>query len=115
MIETGGHLILLHGRKTDNEEMDDWGFNGPLLVEIAWLHWTYSNSIDLCFISEKATMKAQIETGWEQFDDCVLSMRLKEGLVVTDEPIDGRCYYGDFELQMPGYRLALEENTSSSL
>jgi hypothetical protein len=45
----GLYLALFHGRRRPDEEMDDWGFNGPLLGPLEWVHTTYALNIRVKF------------------------------------------------------------------
>lgn len=38
---------LFHGRSHPDEELDDWGFNGPVLGPYEWFHITYGTDIKL--------------------------------------------------------------------
>lgn len=49
--KAGVYLALFHGRLQSNEQMDDWGFNGPLIGPLEWVHTTYSLHIRLMFIN----------------------------------------------------------------
>ena len=41
------YLKLFHGRNTPTEELDDWGFDGPVLGPLAHVHTTYGSDIKL--------------------------------------------------------------------
>lgn len=86
-------LILIHGRKTPDEELTDWGFVGPVLKDIKYVHGTYLTHIMVGFNSVQAARKAQKITGWESFDQTVLEVQLHDDLIKTR---DG--FFGDFEL-----------------
>lgn len=68
------YLHFFHGRKTVDEEMNDWGEIGPI-VETAFVSWTYGN--------------LKLHDGEDDF----IFLNETEGLI----PI-GNMYYGDFEL-----------------
>ncbi len=36
----GLYLGLFHGRDDPNEQMRDWGFNGPTIGPLVWCHTT---------------------------------------------------------------------------
>lgn len=40
----GVYLYLFHGRKDPNEQMDDWGEQGPILGPLDYFHTTYSSN-----------------------------------------------------------------------
>lgn len=68
------YIRFFHGRKSVDEEMDDWGEDGPI-VEAGFITWTYGS------------LKLHDQDG-----DFVF-VQETEGLI----PI-GNMYYGDFEL-----------------
>lgn len=105
MSDTTLDLVLLHGRRDPNEDMDDWGFSGPTLQGVVWTHWTYG-SMNVAFATPELAKEAEKQTGWNWVDDNVLEMGLLDDLVVTcgNSGHDDPEYYGDFELQGPGYR-----------
>lgn len=39
------YLELFHGRDTNDAEMDDWGYKGPVLGPFKWIHTTYGTHI----------------------------------------------------------------------
>jgi len=41
------YIELLHGHHYPNEELDDWGFNGPVLGPFPYFHTTYQSDIKL--------------------------------------------------------------------
>lgn len=45
----GMYLGLFHGRYKPNEAMNDWGFNGPLIGPLEWVHTTYTCIIRIAF------------------------------------------------------------------
>lgn len=103
--ETLNDLVLLHGRHDRDQEMKDWGFNGPVLRNVAWVHWTYG-TMNVAFTSRAAAEAAAEQTGWHWFDEHVLEMTVDEDMVVI-RPNFGRDdpqYFGDFELQSGSYR-----------
>jgi hypothetical protein len=38
-------LELLHGRKSQDEDLEDWGTNGPVLGPFEWVHTTYAQHV----------------------------------------------------------------------
>ena len=71
------YIKLLHGRDDPNQDMEDWGFNGPVLGPFEAVHFTYRDHIR-CIRSGGAQ---EIELG---FTDDLLTY-------------DGK-HYGDFEI-----------------
>lgn len=43
----GMYLQLLHGRKSPDEQLDDWGPDGPCFGPLSWVHITYLTSINV--------------------------------------------------------------------
>ena len=41
------YIELLHGRNLPDEELDDWGYNGPVLGPFPFFHTTYNSDIKL--------------------------------------------------------------------
>ena len=72
------YIKLLHGRHDPNEDMQDWGFHGPVLGPFEAVHFTYRDHIRC--ITNSAT-EDELELG---FTDDMLTYEGK--------------YYGDFEI-----------------
>ena len=47
----GMYLGLFHGRENPRQKMDDWGFNGPMIGPLRWVHTTYTKNIRIEFES----------------------------------------------------------------
>lgn len=45
----GLYLALFHGRDSRDEHMKDWGFNGPVIGPLEWVHTTYASQMRLMF------------------------------------------------------------------
>lgn len=61
-IEPGLYLGLFHGRKDPDDQMIEWGFNGPLIGPLCYVHTTYTNIIKLGFhnaVTEKRYFPTQ--------------------------------------------------------
>jgi hypothetical protein len=43
------YMRFFHGRATPDEELDDWGVNGPIIGPLQWVHTTYGATIRLAF------------------------------------------------------------------
>lgn len=39
------YLHLYHGRDTRGEEMNDWGFDGPVIGPLDYVHMTYGSTV----------------------------------------------------------------------
>lgn len=72
-------ISLFHGRSTPNEQLDDWGFDGPLLINVG-VGWTYG-SIKLLEFNDAG-----------QCIDMVV-LPIHDNMVMFDDN-----YYGDFEI-----------------
>lgn len=48
----GLYLGLFHGRDDPREEMNDWGFPGPMIGPLKWVHTTYAFKIRIAFECE---------------------------------------------------------------
>lgn len=57
----GLYLALLHGRNDPDEEMDDWGSDGPLIGPLRCVHTTYALELKIEFVSKEAEEKYFIE------------------------------------------------------
>jgi hypothetical protein len=84
----GMYLKLLHGRKIVDQEMDDWGDDGPWIGPLEWFHCTYLTDIGMGFVGGEELSPMQLS------DDFPSPMHLYEGLFYYDG-----MYYGDWELQ----------------
>lgn len=51
--KAGLYLALFHGRYALNDQMNDWGFHGPLIGPLEWVHTTYASHIRLKFESRE--------------------------------------------------------------
>lgn len=38
------YVMLFHGRKRKNEDLDNWGSDGPILGPFHWVHTTYGGN-----------------------------------------------------------------------
>lgn len=97
-----GRLLLIHGRHDPDQDMDDWGFNGPNIEGVEALHVTYGQTFVLHFQDAQSASKAQALTGWRMWDENALEMSFHDDMLKTvsyinDGPI---AYYGDYEIQL---------------
>lgn len=90
-------LVLLHGRDYPDQDMDNWGYNGPHLEGVKYVHSVYGN-LTIGFKSLKEAQTAHELTGWPYFDEAVLEITFHEDLVLCRSK-NGNQYYGDWELQ----------------
>lgn len=45
-------LKLFHGRNAPTDELDDWGFEGPMLGPMDYVHTTYASDVKYCLNGE---------------------------------------------------------------
>ena len=74
------YLKLMHGRGSPNQQMNDWGFDGPVLGPFEAVHFTYITHVR-CFPKGSDDDAEALELCYR--DD----MLVHEGK-----------YYGDFEI-----------------
>lgn len=79
MLKPGIYIHLFHGRENPEEEMEDWGDDGPVLGPFDWLHVTYLCTFALGCVKD-------VVWDLETAAHC-------EGLVYYDG-----VYYGDFDI-----------------
>ena len=84
----GMYLKLLHGRAAADEEMDDWGADGPWIGPLKWFHCTYLSDIGIGF------------DGGEELVSQSYNVEIPSPIYLYQEMIycDG-MYYGSWELQ----------------
>jgi len=81
------YLDLYHGRKDPDEDMDGWGFDGPIIGPLEHMHMTYMDTFRIFFKDIPLAHK----NGWEGVDDNWVIHN--EGLVL----FQGN-YYGDWSI-----------------
>lgn len=86
-------LRLFHGRRHPDEELSDWGFEGPTIEGVAFVRATYWATFVVGFHTLEAMELAARQTGWKSFDARMLEITIVEDLI---EAVGS--YYGDFEL-----------------
>lgn len=81
----GMYLGLLHGRDHSQQQMNDWGFNGPMIGPLQWCHTTYACTVRIAFESALDGLRyfGKAETDHE--------LELSGDLLVF-----GGKYYGDW-------------------
>ena len=84
----GMYLKLLHGRAVADEELDDWGADGPWIGPLKWFHCTYLSDIGIGF------------AGGEELASQSYNVEIPSPIYLYQEMIyyDG-MYYGSWELQ----------------
>ena len=91
-------FLLIHGRDDPEQKMDSWGYNGPELEEVKYIHSVYGN-LTIGFKTKEAANKAHKHTGWPYFDDAVLEITFFEDMVLCRTGDGKSQYYGDWEIQ----------------
>ena len=86
-------MLLIHGRKDPEENLDQWGFDGTDIENIAAVHSAYGNLV-IYFKNIESAVKAQAQTGWKEWDLNALEVQQYEDLISTSEG-----FFGDYELQ----------------
>jgi hypothetical protein len=81
----GLYLGLFHGRHGPREEMEDWGFDGPMIGPLKWFHTTYACTLRIAFERGEDAMRYFGTHQTEQF------LTLDGDLLV----FEGK-YYGDW-------------------
>jgi hypothetical protein len=92
-------LYLKHGRESVEQDMEDWGFDGPRLTGVIGLHQTYDTNVRIVFENRAAMLRAKEATGWLEWDDNSLELARCEDLVMTYVP--HKRYFGDWGLWLP--------------
>lgn len=75
-LPSGTYLALFHGRDDATIEMDDWGFNGPMIGPIIGFHVTYADHIRVGFNTVQEAIKffPHADDNWvdlEFVNDCL--------------------------------------------
>lgn len=92
-------MKLYHGRNDPAESLDNWGFDGPTLIDIEYMHWTYNATLTLGFKTEAAAKDAQTLTGWKFWDETTLEIEQHDDMIRTiGRNGSPHSYYGDYEI-----------------
>ena len=87
-------MLLIHGRESLEQDMEDWGYSGETLFNIDCVHFTYGEMI-VWFKTLEACEIAQKQTGWTLgHSGSALIMQFEGDCLKT---IEG--FFGDYELQ----------------
>lgn len=87
--QKGLYLGLLHGRKTENERLSDWGENGAVIGPLKFVHTTYGCEVNIQFTNQKDAKKYGL--GVEN------SLSINDGLLEFDGMLygDWTVFYGE--------------------
>lgn len=88
-------LELIHGREDPDQDIDDWGFEGPVLSQVHSFRQEYKITTTVRFMTSEAAEQAQRITGWSKWDETVLEVLYHDDMIVTNEPGQPPRYYGD--------------------
>lgn len=96
----GVYLHVFHGRNTVEEDMDDWGFDGPVIGPLRYVHTTYKSDVKFACAPEVARkfFTEQDVYTFEPGSDglCEGQIFLRDDLLT----IDGK-FYGDWSVFGP--------------
>lgn len=100
---TGVYLHLFHGRKDPHEDMDDWGFDGPTIGPLEYVHVTYGDDVKFACSWEtaKTFFKAKADAWSSAYPDMLKysfesHIPTYEGCIIYDGD-----YYGDWSVFGP--------------
>lgn len=89
----GVYLHVFHGRDSIDQEMDDWGFDGPVIGPLNYVHTTYGSEVKFgCSreVAEKFFTAEEVYSFEHETDGRII---LVEGLL----PLGGK-FYGDWSV-----------------
>jgi hypothetical protein len=89
-LPKGIYVELYHGRDNADDEMEDWGFNGPVIGPLEHVHVTYHSHIRLGFVHEHDELRYRAAgvIGNEPFD-----LSWFEDMIMS-----GGKFYGDWSV-----------------
>jgi hypothetical protein len=95
-------LFLYHGRKSPDEQPEDWGPEGPTILGVDSIHVTYLQSFYFRFIDWASFQAAITATGWEVWDASELCLRatVEDDLVRARFPDGSDGWFGDWSLTL---------------
>lgn len=93
-------LYLQHGRRSPEDNLEDWGFDGPRLPNVVGIHETYRCTLRILFADAESAKHAQRATGWQLWDDCELEATIADDMLSCDYR-GSRAYFGDWGLIQP--------------
>lgn len=81
-VKSGMYLRMTHGRDHPDDELHDWGFDGPLIGPLNWVHVTYFSTVNIG-VNYKGDSITLYDT-----------VHIKEDLMVFKDK-----YYGDWSTE----------------
>ena len=92
-------LHLWHGRRTVDEDMNDWGFEGPTIGPLVGLQSTYYHTWRVDFVTSESQKLWQPRLGWHVWDDGVLEMpEVSEMIRIQHNGLE--AFFGDWRFEM---------------
>jgi hypothetical protein len=101
-LPKGLYISFFHGRDTVDEDMDDWGYDGPTVGPLRWWHTTYTfnmrgefvNKEDAVFYTDAGVMEKIkcYNSTVEHYNECF------EFVTKEDMALIGGKYYGDWSV-----------------
>lgn len=90
LLPTGLYIGCYHGRKSIDEELNDWGTVGPVIGPLKYAHVTYMSDVKFDFVSlERLKEYFHVDNDFNQTEG---HFNCPEGML---EVGDGK-YYGDW-------------------
>lgn len=91
-------LTLTHGRDDPNEDMDDWGYEGPTIFCVKSVQQMYAHRFIVTFQNDSSRDEAQRLTGWPKWEETSLEMLRRDDLIEVCEAGKPAKYFGDLFL-----------------
>ena len=91
-LPTGTYLGLFHGRTDPKQSLDDWGFPGPVIGPVNWVHITYASEMKVALLGEcDASLVIPVVEGCAEFEakfygDWTIYQHIQRR--VTSQPVD---------------------------
>lgn len=87
----GLYVGFYHGRENPDEDLDDWGFDGPVIGPLQWWHTTYADYI-----------RAELVTPETETGRALLRAYINEGIVEEHSYTSNGAFIpgGMFELRL---------------
>ncbi|MFP6557801.1 hypothetical protein WJ542_05620 [Paraburkholderia sp. B3] len=105
-LPPGLYLALFHGRNDPDTGMDDWGFDGPVIGPLEYVHTTYASDVTLRFVDGQTAARYFPDTGFiTNLATGVRTCCTDAALAIAHDLIvfDGR-YFDDWSVFVAGQR-----------
>ena len=89
---------MIHGRSSPDEELNWWGFDGPVLKGVSWVACTYNVHWRICFESKEDFDFAKEATGWEEWDENQLLLKFYDDMLEARDANGKPAWYGDWSI-----------------